>query len=91
LPVVVVEWWEGRTPEQKEKLITGITKVFADMGGKPEDLHIIIHDVPKPVGAQRENKPPKCEDINPTKPGNSTNCMHGKGITLLSAMLSSKR
>ena len=48
MPVVIVEMWEGRTPEQKEKLIKGITKAFEEnLGTKPESLHIVIHDVPK--------------------------------------------
>jgi len=46
-PVVIVEMWEGRTSEQKEKIIKGITKVFGEIGVKPESLQIIIHDVPK--------------------------------------------
>jgi 4-oxalocrotonate tautomerase len=47
MPVVIVEMWEGRTPEQKEKLIKGITKAFEEIGTKAESLHIIMHDVPK--------------------------------------------
>ena len=47
MPVVIVEWWEGRTVEQKEKLIKGITKAFGEVGVKPDRLNIIIHDVPK--------------------------------------------
>jgi 4-oxalocrotonate tautomerase len=48
MPVVVIEMWEGRTPEQKEKLIKGVTKAFEEsLGTKPESLHIVIHDVPK--------------------------------------------
>jgi 4-oxalocrotonate tautomerase len=47
MPVVIVEMWEGRTPEQKEKLIKGITRTFEEIGVKPEALNIIIHDVPK--------------------------------------------
>lgn len=48
MPVVTVDMWEGRTPEQKEKLIKAITRAFAEsLGTKPESLHIIIHDVPK--------------------------------------------
>lgn len=47
MPVVIVEMWEGRTPEQKETLIKGITKAFEEIGVKPESLHIVIHDVPK--------------------------------------------
>ena len=47
MPVVIVEMWEGRTVEQKEKLIKGITEAFEEIGTKPESLHIILHDVPK--------------------------------------------
>lgn len=47
VPVVVVEMWEGRTEEQKEKLIKGITRAFEEIGVKAEWLSIIIHDVPR--------------------------------------------
>jgi len=47
MPIVIVEMWEGRTPDQKEKLIHGITKAFEEIGTKPESLHIVIHDVPR--------------------------------------------
>ncbi|MGQ9596770.1 MAG: tautomerase family protein [Thermoproteota archaeon] len=47
MPVVIVEMWEGRTEEQKEKLIKGITRAFGEIGVKPEWLNIIIHDVPR--------------------------------------------
>jgi len=48
VPVVIVEMWEGRTVEQKEKLIKGITQAFEEsLGTRPESLHIVIHDVPK--------------------------------------------
>ncbi len=47
MPVVIIEMWSGRTDEQKEKLIKGITKAFEDIGVKPEHLNIVIHDVPR--------------------------------------------
>ena len=47
MPVVLVEMWEGRSVEQKEKLVKGITKAFEEIGVKSEWLNIIIHDVPK--------------------------------------------
>jgi 4-oxalocrotonate tautomerase len=47
MPVVIVEMWQGRTEEQKAKLIKGVTKAFQDIGVPPERLQIIIHDVPK--------------------------------------------
>lgn len=47
MPVVIVEMWEGRTAEQKERLIKAITKAFEEIGVRPESLTIVIHDVPK--------------------------------------------
>jgi len=59
MPVVIVEMWEGRTEEQKEKLIKGITRAFEEIGVKAEWLNIIIHDVPKRnwgTGGQQASK-----------------------------------
>jgi 4-oxalocrotonate tautomerase len=47
MPVVIVELWEGRTIEQKKKLVEGITAAFVGIGVPPEALHIIMNDVPK--------------------------------------------
>jgi 4-oxalocrotonate tautomerase len=47
VPVVIIEMWEGRTPEDKEKLIKGITRAFEEIGVKSEWLHIIMHDIPR--------------------------------------------
>jgi 4-oxalocrotonate tautomerase len=47
MPVVIVEMWEGRSADQKEILIQGITDAFKQIGVQPEWLNIIIHDVPK--------------------------------------------
>jgi len=47
MPVVTVEWWEGRTVEQKKKLAEGITSVMVDMGIPAEATTIIIKDNPK--------------------------------------------
>lgn len=47
MPVVIVEMWEGRTVEQKEKLIQGITKAFEAVGTKAEAVSIVLHDVSK--------------------------------------------
>ena len=61
MPVVIVEMWEGRTLEQKEKLINGITKAFEEIGTKAESLNIVIHDVPKTnwgKGGQQASKLP---------------------------------
>jgi len=47
MPVVTVEMWEGRTIEEKKKLVEGITSVIAEMGVPPEVVEIIIKDNPK--------------------------------------------
>ena len=47
MPVVIVEWWEGRTIEQKKQLAQGITSTMQEMGIPPEAVQIIINDVPK--------------------------------------------
>jgi len=47
MPVVIIEMRKGRTEDQKEKLIKGITEAFEDIGVAAEHLSIIIHDIPK--------------------------------------------
>lgn len=48
MPVVTVEMWEGRTVEQKRKLVKAITQAMVEYcGAQPTHLHIIIHDVPR--------------------------------------------
>lgn len=48
MPFVIVEFWEGRTVEQKRNLVKAITDAMVEHGGcKPEHLHVVIHDVPK--------------------------------------------
>ena len=47
MPVVIVEWWEGRTIEQKKQLVEGVTSVMTQMGIPPAEVHIIIKDNPK--------------------------------------------
>ncbi len=53
MPVVTIEMYVGRTDEQKEKLIKGITKAFEDIGVKPDGLTIIIHENSKNNWATR--------------------------------------
>ena len=47
MPVVLVEMLEGRTVEQKKKLVEGITSAFVNIGTPAEALHIIMKDNPK--------------------------------------------
>lgn len=44
MPVVTVEWWEGRTVAKKKQLVEGITSVMAEIGIPPEAVQIIIKD-----------------------------------------------
>ena len=48
MPFVIVEMWEGRSVEQKRKLVRAITDAMVEhAGAKPDHLHVVIHDVPK--------------------------------------------
>jgi 4-oxalocrotonate tautomerase len=45
--VVLVEWLAGRTPEQKEELVAGITDILGRGGGaQRENVQVVLHDVP---------------------------------------------
>lgn len=48
MPFVIVEFWEGRTVDQKRKLVKAITDAMVEQAGcNPEHLHVVIHDSPK--------------------------------------------
>ena len=47
MPVVIVEMWEGRTIQEKKKVVKGITSSFGKIGIAPEAVRIIIRDNPK--------------------------------------------
>ena len=48
VPVVTVEMWEGRTVEQKRRLVRAITEAMVEHAdARPDALHVIIHDVPR--------------------------------------------
>lgn len=48
MPFVVVEMWEGRTVEQKRRLVRAITDAMIEHAGcKPDHLHVVIHSTPK--------------------------------------------
>ncbi len=48
MPVVIVEMWEGRTEDQKRRLVKAITDSMVDIAKVgPDHLHVIIHEVPK--------------------------------------------
>jgi 4-oxalocrotonate tautomerase len=48
MPIIHVNLIEGRTVEQKRKLVTAMTDaVVKSLEVKPETVRIIIHDIPK--------------------------------------------
>jgi 4-oxalocrotonate tautomerase len=48
VPVVTVEWFEGRSPEQKREIAEQITKVVSEVGKTPTDqVWIRFVDSPK--------------------------------------------
>lgn len=48
MPFVIVEFWEGRTVDQKRNLVKAITQAMVEQADcKPEHLHVVIHDTPK--------------------------------------------
>jgi 4-oxalocrotonate tautomerase len=48
MPTYHIEMLEGRTPEQKKKLVTEITRVTVEvLGSSPDAVDIIITDIPR--------------------------------------------
>jgi 4-oxalocrotonate tautomerase len=47
MPNVTVRVWEGFGPEKAEKVISGITRTFAELGISEEYVEVIIHEIPK--------------------------------------------
>ena len=46
MPVVKVEWLEGRTSQQKTQLAEALTKAFTEIAHvKPEQVWIVFEDV----------------------------------------------
>ncbi len=48
MAVVTIDMWEGRSREQKRRLVAAITQAMVEIAdAKPATLHIVIRDVPK--------------------------------------------
>ncbi|HEY2231594.1 MAG TPA: 2-hydroxymuconate tautomerase [Xanthobacteraceae bacterium] len=48
MPVVTIQMWTGRTPSQKRALVRAITEAMVQhAAAKPDNLHVIIQEVPK--------------------------------------------
>jgi 4-oxalocrotonate tautomerase len=47
MPVVTVNWLEGRTLAQKQELVSEITRLVHRVGGSPmERINVVVHDIP---------------------------------------------
>jgi 4-oxalocrotonate tautomerase len=56
MPVITVEWLEGRTPQQKRELTEAITKTFVDVAKVPPDqVWIVFRDVKRSDWAMNGN------------------------------------
>ena len=44
MPLIVVEMYEGRTPEQKKKLVENLTEAFTKIGTPAEAVQIILNE-----------------------------------------------
>jgi 4-oxalocrotonate tautomerase len=48
MPVVTVQMYTGRTSQQKRALVRAITDAMVQhAGAKPDNLHVILQEVPK--------------------------------------------
>jgi 4-oxalocrotonate tautomerase len=47
VPFVQVNVWAGMSPENKQKIVEGITQVFTDMGIPSQATNVMIVEIPK--------------------------------------------
>ncbi len=47
MPIVTIEWYQGRTPEQKKEIAEKVTDLLVDVG-KTEREHVWIRFVDSP-------------------------------------------
>ena len=47
MPVVQVSVWEGMSPENKKKIVEGITSVFEGIGAPKDSVTVVIYEAPK--------------------------------------------
>lgn len=66
LPVVVVYMWSGVSSEAKKKVISGITKVFGELGIPSHAVEVIIVEIPKESwGVGGEQASEKFKEVKP--------------------------
>jgi len=47
MPIVEVKMWKGVSEEAVERIISGITKVFVDIGIPERAVEVVVHEIPK--------------------------------------------
>jgi 4-oxalocrotonate tautomerase len=48
MPNITVQWYAGRTPQQKREITAAITEAMVKIGkAAPEQVHIVFQDVEK--------------------------------------------
>lgn len=48
MPIIRIEWFAGRSKEQKAKLAQALTQAMVDIGGAPpEQTWVIFHEEPR--------------------------------------------
>lgn len=48
MPIITVSWAEGRTIEQKGKIVEGFTQIMVDVVGVSKDsVTVLFHDLPR--------------------------------------------
>ncbi|MEM2142619.1 MAG: tautomerase family protein [Candidatus Thorarchaeota archaeon] len=47
MPTVDVKMWEGVSQRAVEQIISGITRVFVDLGIPERAVEVIVHEIPK--------------------------------------------
>ena len=69
MPVITVEWLEGRTPQQKAQLTDVITQAFVTVAQVPKDqVWVVFHDVKRGdwgMGGKLLEEPPPLVNRGP--------------------------
>jgi 4-oxalocrotonate tautomerase len=48
MPNITIQWYAGRTPDQKRQLVAAITEAMVKIGKTtPEQVHVVFQDVEK--------------------------------------------
>ena len=66
MPVVKIDMWDGRSEEEKEKVIRKVTDAIVESCGCPEEtVTVVIDEIPKENwGSGGEQHSKKFKDIN---------------------------